>query len=1114
MKLAALLLLVTCLQAVGRGYSQTITLSLKNKPLRVVIKEVEKQTGYTFVYTRELIINTIAVTMEAKNASLQQVLNDCFMEQPVTYIIAGRFIVIKHKPVATPPVLVVSPVSQSASGTINIRVSGEGGEPLSGATIRIRHEGRVKSVGATNEKGAFSLIYPENGGYALEVTYVGYERVEKEIKVPDNVSNYLVVLKKSVSVLDAVQTIAYSKTSLRFNTGDITTITSQEIANVPVRNVLQALQGRVAGMFVTEVSGQVNVSFQVQIRSLNTLSGGAKPTPGFIPQGGQPLYIVDGVEYPASSFLPLSNLPGINNFESGGNALNYLDPSLIESINVLKGADATAIYGSRGAFGVILIITKKAKAGKPAVNVNASYGISRMGKMPTLMNTEQYLALRRNAFANDSATPTAFDYDLNGTWDTTQSTDWEKFFMGDHAPTMKLNVYYTGGSANSSFLLGAHYNTIGNIQRRMGSVRSGGMNFSMNTATNDRKFTTTLSGSYTNNLNDMVPVDFTSASLYTAPNAPYPFLPDGKLNWANGTNPAAALNAMYRNSTDNLLANATLNYTPLKGLTFTASGGFNLLSAREFNALPSTYFNPATFTPDQTYSSVNLYRIRTYSADPRVEYTRLLWDKGRLNFTAGGSLVDVLTQKNSVTGSGIPVDALLNDPTTANRANAGATYTLSPRRYIGGFAILNFRWADKYILSINGRRDGSSVFGNNRQFGNFWSVAAGWIISEEPWFKGLRGGIDFLKLKASYGLVGGSAIPPYSYLSSYGFSNISYAGGTGLLTPLNLANPYLHWETSRNSEVGLTVDLLKGRINIEAIYYFNKVGDQLVSQPLAGITGFTSFMNNTAANIHAYGAEFTLNTKNITNRNFTWSTRINVTLPRTKLVAYPGIDNLVSNVNYVIGKPATGIKLLNYAGVDPATGVYHFINADGVKGEFNALTSPVIINNLKDRTVFLDLAPKYYGGILNDLTFKNVSLSFLVNITNRIGPDYLGFQSVGPGAFNRNFPVDLVNKRWMKPGDTGPLRKASVVDFLNQNLFENSTGSYSDATYARLQNLSIAYHLPRKLLKRAHMNDLFLYAAGQNLYTISKYKDLDPENMQANRMPPLRTYTIGLTLTY
>ena len=286
-------------------------------------------------------------------------------------------------------------------------------------------------------------------------------------------------------------------------------------------------------------------AFQVQIRSLNTLSAGSSTLPTQPVPGGQPLYIVDGVEYPANGPLPMANVPGLREAFALGNALNYLDPSLIESINILKGADATSIYGSRGAFGVILITTKKAKAGQPSLTINAVQGIATMGVTPRLLNLPQYLALRHNAFANDSVQPGPTDYDVNGAWDTTKGTDWKKFFFGKHASTTRANATYTGGTANSNYLLGVIYSATGDIQRSKGSVRQGGMNFSLNTATNDRKFTMALSGSYSTELDNTVPVDFSgdqgfftgSPGLTQAPDAPYPYLPNGKLNWAAGTNP-------------------------------------------------------------------------------------------------------------------------------------------------------------------------------------------------------------------------------------------------------------------------------------------------------------------------------------------------------------------------------------------------------------------------------------------------------------------------------------------------------------------------------------------------------------------------------------------------
>jgi len=1110
----SVIMLIGCLHLCAAVLGQEINLSVKNESLETVFSRLEKQSGYTFFYKIELIKTLPRISVEIKHTTLQKALDLCLANEPLSYSIIQKTVVIKPREEPAQPVNNAG--SQSQTMLIRGKVIDKDGQGLPAVTISLKGS---KLVWATTQEGAFTCILLDNESgpkkdLILVFSSVGY--ASKELAVTGTGKQLVVGLKESVSTLDEIQTTAYSKTSKRFNTGDITTVTSEEIARNPVPNVLQALQGRVAGMFVTEQTGEANGAFNVQIRSLNTLSGGPANGINIIANGGQPLYIVDGVEYPAGAPLAMGGGIGVPQAQEYGNALNYLDPSLIESINVLKGADATSIYGSRGAFGVILITTKKAKAGKPSLNVNIYHGISELGSSPKLMNTQQYLAMRHNAFTNDGLTPGSTDYDVNGTWDSTKSTNWQKFFLGGHAPITKVNAMYTGGSANSNFLIGANYNTIGDVELSKGSVRSGGMNFSMNTATNDKKFTMALSGSYTTNSDDMVPVDFSGSSgIGQAPDAPSLYLPDGRLNWTYGSNPAAFLNSIYKNVTDNLLANTTLTFTPIKGLIFTASGGFSLLSAKEFNGQPSSVFNPATFVAAQTISYINLYSTRTLSADPRVEFTRTFWRKGHLDVIAGGSIRDIVSQTNAIEGTGYLSDELLLNPASADAANTSTAYNVTPNRYIGGFTTLNLRWADKYILNLNGRRDGSSVFGNDRQFGNFGSVAGAWIISEEPWFKGLRSVVDFLKLKGSYGLVGGSSIAPYSYINTFYFSSNNYEGGTGL-TPENLANPYLHWETDKNAEGGLNFDLLKGAVNVDAIYYFDRAGDQLTNQPLASITGFTSFAVNSPAEIHSYGTELTITTHNIRKKDFTWDTKLNFTVPHTKLVAYPGLGTLVGNVNYQIGKPITGIKLYKFAGVDPAKGVYNFYNAAGEKGEYTPFLSPTQLNPLTDRNQFVDLAPKFYGGILNSFTYKNLSIDFLVTITDKMGPDYEGFQSFPMGQFNTNAPEDLAAKRWMKAGDVTTVPKAttSFLGLLDQFNFVNSTGAYSNATYARLQNLSISYRFPFKLIQRAHISGLSIYVAGQNLLTVSKYGDLDPENMSAAHMPPLRVFTGGLNVTF
>jgi TonB-linked SusC/RagA family outer membrane protein len=1115
MRLSAIMLF-TCLCASSAAFCQEINLSVKNESLETVFSRLEKQSGYTFFYKIESIRALPKISLEIRHATLQKALELCLQNEPLSWSIVQKTVVIKSKE---------EPAQQSGSGAaqqpspvmVQGKVVDDAGAGLPAVTISLKG---TRLVWTTKLDGAFTSVLLQNASgqkqqLVLVFSSVGY--VTREVPVTGTGKLLIVGLKPSVNTLDEIQTTAYSKTSKRFNTGDITTITSEEIARNPVPNVLQALQGRVAGMFVTEQTGEANGSFQVQIRSLNSLSGGAASSVNIVPNGAQPLYIVDGVEYPGAGGVPITNGPnGGVQAQDGGNALNYLDPSQFESISVLKGADATAIYGSRGAFGVIIITTKKAKAGNPSLNVNVYHGISELASHPKLMNTQQYLALRHNAFANDGTTPGSADYDVNGTYDSTKNTDWEKFFLGGHAPTTKVYANYSGGSANSNFLIGAHYSTLGDVELSKGSVRDGGMNFSLNAGTNDKKFTMALSGSYSTNVDDMVPVDFSGTTgVLQAPDAPSLYLPNGLLNWATGFNPAAILNSIYKNTTNNLLANTSLTYTPLRGLSFIASGGYSLISAKEFNGQPSAVFNPAVPVGTQAASILNTYNIRTLSADPRAQFSRVFWRKLNLDVIAGGSIRDQEKEQTQISGRGFLNDELLLDPASAATANLSAKYTTLPNRYIGGFASIKAIWAEKYILEVNGRRDGSSLFGNDRQFGNFGSVAGGWIISEEPWFKGLRSVIDFLKLKGSYGLVGASAIAPYSYINTYQVNSNNYEGGLGL-TPQNLSNPYLHWETDKNAEAGLNIDLFKGAINIDAVYYLDRASDQLTSQPLSSITGFTSFVINSPANIRTNGTELTIITHNFRKRDFTWDTKINFTAPRSKLIAYPGINSLVSNVNYEVGKPITGIKLFKFAGVDPATGVYNFYNAAGKKGEYEPIFSPTQLDPVADKTQFVDLAPKFYGGILNSFTYKNFSMDFLVTVTDRIGPNYEAYQSLPLGQVNANAPADLAAKRWMKPGDvtTVPKATASFLALLDQNNFISSTGAYSPATYARLQNLSISYRIPARITQRAHVSALSVYVAGQNLLTVSKYGDLDPENMSVGHMPPLRVFTGGLNVTF
>ncbi|MCW2498309.1 hypothetical protein, partial [Jatrophihabitans sp.] len=409
--------------------------------------------------------------------------------------------------------------------------------------------------------------------------------------------------------------------------------------------------------------------------------------------------------------------------------------------------------------------------------------------------------------------------------------------------------------------------------------------------------------------------------------------------------------------------------------------------------------------------------------------------------------------------------------------------------------------------------DGTTAFGNDHRFGNFGSAAGAWIVSEEPWMKAVEKVINFAKLRASYGTSGGDQIGSYQYLNTFGIRN-PYAGSIGL-APARIANPDLHWESKRSEELGLTLQFLQGRIEFDGSYYRAWTKDPLLSKALSSVTGFFNVVTNTPdAQLLTWGYEATLNTINIKTGNFKWTTAFNISIPKSKLVSFPGLaDGNSINPgfpNYRLGKPVTGMMLIKYAGVNPQTGHYNFINAQGVTVDYDGTN----LNSVTDRTVFVDLAPKYYGGLGNTFSYKNLSAGFFFTFTKRMAPTMDSYQILPAGQFNVN-PLVSALRRWQKPGDITdqPRPSQDIAGFFSQGAYHNSTGAYTSSTYARLNNVNINYDFTGNWLAKAGIRKLGFYLQGQNLLTISKYKDLDPENLNPFSLGPLRVFVAGFNIT-
>jgi TonB-dependent SusC/RagA subfamily outer membrane receptor len=438
MKLTTILILIAALQVSARGFSQGITLKQKNAPLEKVLQDIRKQSGYNVVYTKQMLNNAAPVNIELNNVSVQKALEELLKTQPLTFSIVEKTIIIQPRYTAPPPQLADS----LPTGELRGRVSNIQGEPLSGANILIKRSSRGTQ---TNAAGTFQLndVLPDD---ILIISYTGYANME--IKA-GNRNNHIIILQVSENKLDELVIQAYGTTTRRSNTGSISRVTSTELQKQPVPNVLQALEGLVPGLSITQNNGLPGSNPNVVIRGRNTISGNTYP-----------LYIVDGVPFDGRP-VNQRQLDGTTTYTGATGVLSpmiNINPSDIESVEVLKDADATAIYGSRAANGVIIITTKRGKPGKTRLSLNVTTGAAKIGRFVDLMNTQQYLMLRREAYRNDptvSFTPNFVPDVL--VWDSTKYTDWQKELIGGTSRTTDITASVSGGDNRNRFLLASSY---------------------------------------------------------------------------------------------------------------------------------------------------------------------------------------------------------------------------------------------------------------------------------------------------------------------------------------------------------------------------------------------------------------------------------------------------------------------------------------------------------------------------------------------------------------------------------------------------------------------------------------------------------------------------------
>jgi TonB-linked SusC/RagA family outer membrane protein len=1094
MRITTAILLIGALHVSASGLGQTVSYSGKNVPLQQVFAAIKQQTGYVFFYKLPDLDGARPVTVDLKNVLLTEALEKVLENQSLNFSIQGNTIFITLRTTPTPV-----PQSEDSLPRKPVHVKGvvfnENGQPLSGANVTIKETERGT---ITDAKGEFNLGAIPVGSTVI-ISFIGYAPQQVKVKEDANIKIYL---KVANSELDKVVIQAYGETTQRLQTGDIATVSAAEIEKQPVMNPLLALQGEVPGLDIVQTSGYASAPVKLELRGRSSLN------PNF---PSDPLYIIDGVPLTVNEVGGLSGYTdgstgfiqnGYGGPASGQSPLFSLNPSDIESISVLKDADATAIYGSRGANGVVLITTKKGKAGKARLDVSVNQGYSVITKFWQMLNTPQYLSMREEAFRNDGITPTpdnAYDLVL---WDTTKYTNWQKFIMGGTGKYTDVNAGLSGGDAHTVYRVNAGYSRQTPINAVSGGDQRGSVIVNLTTKSSDERFTASIMGNYTLEKSNLIAMP---GSPNLPPNSPGVWDSAGNLNYAawapiDQSFPFGNLLTPYTANTYFLNSNLVLSYQILRGLVVKSSFGYNNAVVSQTNFVPIASQDPATDPVGNSEFGTNFNR--NWIVEPQVTYDLAL-GRGKLSVLAGSSLQENSTDGQYVYGSGYTSDYLLR--TISNAPTIYASDLFGEYKFASVYGRANYNWMDKYLINVSARRDGSSKFGPNKEYGDFGAIGVAWIFSEEHWLKGRIPGLSFGKLRGSYGTTGSDYVSSYQYLTRWSGSGLQPYAGIVPLNPQGHADPDFQWQVNKKLEGALELGFLKDRISLISTYYRNRCGDQLVNFPLPVFTGFGTVVANLPALVQNKGWEFKLSAKIIDTRDFTWSFRGNIAFNENKLLAYPDLAKSPYANSFIIGQPVNLIRLPHYTGVDPLTGQYTFFDKNH-DGTITANPGPT-----DDRFVH-NLSPKYFGGFGTDFTFKELQLSLFFTYKNQIGPNIIA-QGDYPGSA-ANEPTYILGKEWKYPGDVASVARFTTQAQQSDMNFHNSDAGYTSASYIRLRNLQLTYNLPSSWGKRMRMQSGAIFVRGENLFVITPYNGIDPETQNFGGLPPEKTLTAGLSLKF
>ena len=1048
--------------------------------------------------------------------------------------------------------------------TIRGKVIDESGNPLAGISVV---QSGAKNGTQTDKDGNFSISIPNNKNDLL-FSSVGYKPELFDVTGKDNIT---VIMQKEVTSSEEVVVVGYQTIKRKDLTGSVSSVNSRQIKDIPVNSAAEALSGRLAGVQLNTTEGKPGAELTIRVR------GG-----GSITQDNTPLYIIDGIQVE--------------------NALSVISPQDIESVDVLKDASATAIYGARGSNGVVIITTKRGRSGRTTISYNGFMGVKKLPNTLDVMNPYEFVTYQYERSRGNATDSTNFVNQYGTTWDTLKNyqsipfTDWQEEMFGRKAKFSTHNISIAGGNAATQFNIGFTTNKEEGILLNTGFDRKMvNVNFDHNVNTilkvgiNARYNNTVITGAGTSNDGSFSTNRLRHALKYRPMLIKGQDLDDYDPAYAAETNanslqlvnPILYNASEYRrNITDILNLGGYANLRITRYLSFRTTFGYDYTTSiqKSFddtltgNAKLNGASMPLASIMNTSRVTLNNSNVLTYSNAGGGSFSK----RNEITALVGQETYDRVDKGQYVETRYFPVG--IDAKTALANMNLGSapagvsqpkpTSTEVTSRIASAFARFNYTRDRKYLLSLSGRLDGSSKFASNHRSAFFPSGSIAWRISEEKFFSKLKSVANELKVRVSYGQAGNNRISDFLYATIF-TTNTQYGLNDGLVTGFlspNLANPDLVWERTVSQNFGLDASFLNNRLQFTMDIYKNTTKDLLVNAPIDVTNGYTFQIQNVGSTENK-GVEFQLNGTPMQKKNFTWSANFNISFNKNRIKTLGAYQNFyLANSGWLgnnfpadyivrVGDPVGsmwGFETEGWYGIDDftynATTKVYTLKTNVASNlsvtstapqpgtlKFRDLNGDTLINE-KDRKIIGNANPKFFGGLNQQFVYKNFDLNIFVNF--QVGNDVYNANKLefSSGYTPNANLLSIMNERWTNINTAGQVvTDPTELAALNVNAkiwspsrqansFILHSWAIEDASFLRINNVTLGYTLPVSLVSKAKIRSLRIYGTVNNLHVFSKYSGYDPEvstrrgsgvtpGVDYSAYPRSRSYIIGVNLS-